>query len=88
MARTIQTAERAGSQGRDNTGAFNKGGSVAAAGGLLFIGASYYQRLHAYESTTGKLLWEVKLAADALGKNGKQYVVVDAGDSVLAYASP
>jgi quinoprotein glucose dehydrogenase len=78
-----------------NTGAFNKGGSVATAGGLLFIGASYDQRFHAYESKTGKLLWEVKLAADALanpltyqGKNGKQYVVVDAGDSILAYALP
>ncbi len=78
-----------------NTGAFNKGGSVATAGGLLFIGASYDQRFHAFESKTGKLLWEVKLAADAianpityLGKNGKQYVVIDAGDSVLAYALP
>jgi glucose dehydrogenase len=76
-----------------NTGAFNKGGSVATAGGLLFIGASYDQRFHAYESKTGKLLWEVKLAADAIanpityrGSNGKQYVVVDAGDSILAYA--
>ncbi|HTC86859.1 MAG TPA: pyrroloquinoline quinone-dependent dehydrogenase [Bryobacteraceae bacterium] len=78
-----------------NTGSFNKGGSVATAGGLLFIGASYDQRFHAYESKTGKLLWEVKLASDALanpltyqGKNGKQYVVVDAGDSILAYALP
>jgi glucose dehydrogenase len=78
-----------------NTGAFNKGGSVATAGGLLFIGATYDQRFHAYESKTGKLLWEVKLAADAIanpitysGVNGKQYVVVDAGDSILAYALP
>ena len=78
-----------------NTGAFNKGGSVATAGGLLFIGASYDQRFHAFESKTGKLLWEVKLANDALanpitylGKNGKQYVVIDAADSVLAYALP
>lgn len=78
-----------------NTGSFNKGGSVATAGGLLFIGASYDHRFHAYESKTGKLLWEVKLAADALanpltyqGKNGKQYVVIDAGDSILAYALP
>jgi glucose dehydrogenase len=78
-----------------NTGAFNKGGSVATAGGLLFIGATYDQRFHAYESKTGKLLWEVKLAANAeanpitySGANGKQYVVVDAGDSILAYALP
>jgi glucose dehydrogenase len=78
-----------------NTGAFNKGGSVATAGGLLFIGASYDQRFHAYEAKTGKLLWEVKLAANAeanpitySGTNGKQYVVVDAGGSILAYALP
>lgn len=48
-----------------NTGSFNKGGSVATAGGLLFIGASYDQRFHAYESKTGKLLWEVTLSANA-----------------------
>jgi glucose dehydrogenase len=78
-----------------NTGSFNKGGSLATSGGLLFIGASYDQRFHAFESKTGKLLWEVKLAANAqanpityLGKNGKQYVVIDAGDSVVAYALP
>jgi glucose dehydrogenase len=78
-----------------NTGAFNKGGSVATAGGLLFIGASYDQRFHAYDSKTGKLLWEVKVPADAIanpvtyqGKNGKQYVVVNAGDSLVAYALP
>ena len=78
-----------------NTGAFNKGGSVATAGGVLFIGATYDQRFHAFESKTGKLLWEVKLAVNAQanpityrGANGKQYVVVDAGDSILAYALP
>lgn len=78
-----------------NTGAFNKGGSVATAGGVLFIGASYDQRFHAYDSKTGKLLWEVKVPADAVanpityfGKNGKQYVVINAGDSLVAYALP
>jgi glucose dehydrogenase len=78
-----------------NTGSFNKGGSVATAGGLLFIGATPDQRFHAYESKTGKLLWETKLAAQAqanpityMGKNGKQYVVVDAGDSVVAFTLP
>jgi quinoprotein glucose dehydrogenase len=68
---------------------------VATAGGLLFIGASYDQRFHAYESKTGKLLWEVKLMANAqanpityAGKNGKQYVVVDAADNVIAFSLP
>lgn len=82
-------------QGIRNTGNFNKGGSVATAGGLLFIGASYDQRFHAFESKTGKLLWETNLAADALanpityaGKNGKQYVVVEAGESLVAFSLP
>jgi quinoprotein glucose dehydrogenase len=78
-----------------NTGSFNKGGSVATAGGLLFIGASYDQRMHAFESKTGKLLWETKLAENAnanpityTGKNGKQYVAIDAGDTLIAFALP
>ncbi|MBV9768783.1 MAG: pyrroloquinoline quinone-dependent dehydrogenase [Bryobacterales bacterium] len=78
-----------------NTGAFNKGGAVATAGGVLFIGASYDRRFHAYESKTGKLLWETKLMADAqanpityAGKSGKQYVAVDAGDTVVAFRLP
>ena len=78
-----------------NTGSINIGGSVATAGGLLFIGASTDQRFHAFESKTGKLLWEVKLAANAqaspityLGKDGKQYVAVVAADQLLAYRLP
>lgn len=78
-----------------NTGSINIGGSVATAGGVLFIGASTDQRFHAYESKTGKLLWETKVPANAqanpityMGKNGKQYVVVDATDFVVAYALP
>jgi quinoprotein glucose dehydrogenase len=78
-----------------NTGSFNKGGSVATAGGVLFIGASYDQRFHAYDSKTGKLLWETKLAEMAqanpityMGKNGKQYVVVNADNLIVAFALP
>jgi glucose dehydrogenase len=78
-----------------NTGSFNKGGSVATAGGVLFIGASYDNRFHAYDSKTGKLLWETKLADPAeanpityMGKNGKQYVVVDAADNIVAFSLP
>ncbi len=78
-----------------NTGNLNKGGSVATAGGLLFIGASYDARFHAFESKTGKLLWEVKVPQNAnanpityMGQNGKQYVLVDAGDSLVAFALP
>jgi quinoprotein glucose dehydrogenase len=78
-----------------NTGSFNKGGSVATGGGLVFIGASYDGRFHAYDPKSGTLLWETKLPAMAQvqpyhlhSKNGKQYVVVDAADTILAFALP
>jgi quinoprotein glucose dehydrogenase len=78
-----------------NTGSFNKGGSVATAGGVLFIGASYDSRFHAFDSKTGKLLWETKLPEQAqanpityTGKNGKQYVAVNANNLIVAFALP
>ena len=62
---------------------------------MLFIGATSDQYFHAYESKTGKLLWKFKLPANAyanpityLGKNGKQYVVIDANETVMAYRLP
>jgi glucose dehydrogenase len=62
---------------------------------VLFIGASYDARFHAYESKTGKLLWETKVPAAAeanpvtyMGKNGKQYVAIAAGDTLMAFALP
>lgn len=76
-----------------NTGSFNKGGSVATASGLLFIGASYDKRFHAFDSKTGKLLWEIQLPEMGqanpityMGKNGKQYVAVNANDLIVAFA--
>ncbi len=78
-----------------NTGSYNIGGSVATASGLLFIGASDDGRFHAYESKTGKLLWETKLPANGmanpityLGKDGKQYVVITAQETIVAFRLP
>ena len=78
-----------------NTGSYNIGGSVVTAGGLLFIGASSDQRMHAYESRTGKLLWETKLPNNGqanpityMGKDGKQYVVINANGSIVAFRLP
>jgi quinoprotein glucose dehydrogenase len=66
-----------------NTGRPNSGGSIATAGGLIFIGATDDNRFRAFESKTGRELWATKLPASAhatpmtyLGKNGKQYVVI------------
>ena len=59
---------------------------MATAGGLLFIGATNDKRFRAFDSKTGKELWETRLAMSAhanpityQGKNGKQYVAVVAG---------
>jgi quinoprotein glucose dehydrogenase len=72
--------------GKQNTGRLNMGGSMATAGGLLFIGATNDKRFRAFDSKTGKQLWETRLAMSAhanpityQGKNGKQYVAVVAG---------
>ena len=59
------------------------GGSIATAGGLVFIGASNDRRFRAFESKTGKELWITKLDYSALsvplsyqGRTGRQYVAV------------
>ena len=70
-------------KGVHGTGTLNFGGSIATAGGLLFIAATYDQRFRAFEAATGKILWETKLDTGSYtvpmtyeGKNGKQYVVL------------
>ncbi len=67
--------------GVHDTGSPNLGGSIATAGGLVFIGATNDSRLRAFDSRTGKLLWETKLEASAhtspityMGRDGRQYV--------------
>jgi quinoprotein glucose dehydrogenase len=70
-------------KGMHNTGAFGQGGSIATAGGLVFIAGTNDARFRAFDSRTGKLLWETKLDAEGhtnpmtyMAKNGKQYVVI------------
>jgi quinoprotein glucose dehydrogenase len=77
---------------KQRTGRPNIGGSLATAGGLVFIGATTDSRFRAFDSKTGAELWVTKLDASAhsapmtfQGKNGKQYVVVMAtGGGMLA----
>ena len=73
-------------QGMRNTGSENYGGGVVTAGGILFIGATDHDRkFHAYDSRTGKLLWETVLpqggnATPAVYEvNGREFVVIGAG---------
>jgi quinoprotein glucose dehydrogenase len=70
---------------KQKTGRPNIGGSVATAGGLVFIGATDDSRFRAFDAKTGKELWVTKVDAGAhsapitfQGKDGRQYVVVTA----------
>ena len=82
--------------GKQNTGRLSMGGPMTTASGLLFIGASNDRRFRAFDSKTGKQLWESKMELSAhaipmtfLGKNGKQYVaIVSAGMSAIDDAGP
>lgn len=86
-----------------NLGMPNLGGPMVTAGGLVFIAASLDDRLRAFDTDTGKLLWEVKLPAGGQATpmtysiGGRQYLVIAAGgykdastrgDYVVAYALP
>jgi quinoprotein glucose dehydrogenase len=73
-------------QGMNNTGTENYGGPVVTAGGLLFIGATNYdKKFHAYDKSTGELLWETTLpfAGNSTPAtyqiSGRQYIVIAAG---------
>jgi glucose dehydrogenase len=66
-----------------DTGSVNLGGSIATAGGVVFIGASNDARFHAYDSRAGKLLWEERVPASGhtnpityMGRDGRQYVAL------------
>jgi len=79
----LGTSDEMEAKGVHNTGAFGQGGSIATAGGLVFIAGTNDKRFRAFESRTGKLLWEAKLDAEGhtnpmtyLGRDGKQYVVI------------
>jgi quinoprotein glucose dehydrogenase len=70
-------------KGMSHTGSDNYGGPIVTAGGLVFIGATVFdQKMHAYDSRTGKLLWETVLPFAGLATpttymaNGRQYVVI------------
>lgn len=55
-----------------------KGGSIATAGGLVFIGATSDAHFRAFDSKAGMVLWEAKLEANGhsspityLGRDGR-----------------
>lgn len=73
-------------RGMRNTGSENYGGPIVTAGGLVFIGAtSFDKKLRAFDKTTGALLWEATLpfAGNATPATyeigGRQFVAIAAG---------
>ena len=69
--------------GMKDTGSENYGGPIVTASGLLFIGATVFdKKIRAFDSHTGKLLWEAALPYAGVATpatymvDGKQYVVI------------
>jgi quinoprotein glucose dehydrogenase len=91
-------------KGMKNTGSDNYGGPVVTASGLLFIGATNFdKKFRAFDKLTGKLLWETVLPAAGNATpsiyeiHGRQYVVIvcgggkngaPSGSSIVAFALP
>jgi quinoprotein glucose dehydrogenase len=72
-------------KGIPKTGAFSTGGSVATAGGLVFMAGCYDEKFRAFDSRTGEILWEYELPAAGYTNpctyevNGRQYVTIACG---------
>ena len=68
-----------------HTGTINLGGPMVTAGGLVFTGAAMDNIIRAFDSQTGKELWQFELPAGGQATpmtytfKGKQYVVIAAG---------
>jgi quinoprotein glucose dehydrogenase len=91
-------------KGTKHTGSENYGGPIVTAGGVLFIGATCYdKKLRAFDKDTGKLLWETTLpfAGNATPATyeagGRQFIVISAGGgkskdpsggTIVAFALP
>jgi len=91
-------------KGIKNTGSDNYGGPVVTKSGLLFIGATNFdKKFRAFDKLTGKLLWETVLPAAGNATpsvyeiDGREYVVIvcgggkndaPSGSAIVAFALP
>jgi quinoprotein glucose dehydrogenase len=82
----------------------NFGGAVATAGGIVFIAATADEKFRAFESHSGRVLWEYQLPAGGYATpsvylaGGREYVAIAAGgggknatrtgDAIMAFALP
>lgn len=89
-------------KGIRNTGTMNFGGAVATAGGIVFVAATADEKFRAFESHSGRGLWEYQLPAGGYATpsvymtGGREYVAIAAGgggknatksgDAIIAFA--
>ena len=72
-------------RGVKKTGTFQLGGSIATAGGLVFVAATADEKIRALDSSSGDELWSAQLPAGGYATpctysaGGKQYVVIACG---------
>lgn len=73
------------SRGVPKTGTPSHGGSIATAGGLVFMAGTFDRKFRAFDQDTGEVLWETELQAAGFATpctyeaGGRQYVVIAAG---------
>lgn len=68
----------------------NRGGAAITQSGIFFIGATLDDDMHAYDTQTGKLLWQARLPGPGMATpitylsadSGRQFVVIAAGGGV------
>jgi quinoprotein glucose dehydrogenase len=100
----LGTAPGAPAQDGKIEGMVNLGGAVTTSSGVAFIGATPDGFFRAFDTASGRQLWQAKLPAGAratpmtyLGADGRQYVVIAAGgdgelfgksDQFVAFALP
>jgi len=82
-------------EGKQLQGDTGSAGPTVTAGGLVFVGATNDKRFRAFDASSGKQLWETIISNSAnanpmsyRGKSGKQYVAINAGGSITAFALP
>jgi quinoprotein glucose dehydrogenase len=69
------------------TGIMTQGGAMTTRSGLTFIGAAFESKFRAFETQTGKLLWQADLPAPGRAtpmsytssKTGRQFIIVASG---------
>jgi quinoprotein glucose dehydrogenase len=73
-------------QGLKDTGSESYGGPIVTAGGVLFIGATLFdKKFRAYDKDTGRLLWETTLPYAGTATpityeaDGRQFVLIASG---------